>query len=106
MADAYSGSVDPTEAAGTFEGDGTETTMVGSSATALSTFDDDAGEKRPKKSETTTNQTRAQARANAHHIQKFVNQQGACWADLPLLLGAKRTGELCGVLSQFSARRL
>lgn len=104
MADTYSDSVDPTDTATTFEGaeDGErrQVEMFESSDKGSKTFDDDAGKTRTA----TTNQTRAQARANAHHIQKFVNQQGACWVDLPLL-GAQHTSELYGVLSQCSARR-
>lgn len=55
----------PAETFGASEDSGQKTTV----------FDDDD---RPDSPAATKKQTRNQARADAHHIQKFVNQQGAC----------------------------
>ena len=71
MADEYSDSVDPTEARSTtFDED--------AQRAGAQVFDDDGnGEAVKVKAAKSTDETRTQARMNAHHIQKFVNQQGA-----------------------------
>lgn len=89
MSEAYAdGSVDPTEAksqsATTFGAD--EDSKAESSGA-----DEDAA---PVPSRPTTEETRTKARMNAHHIQRFVNQQGTRRARL-FACGAARVGERC-----------